>query len=286
MNPSEGLGSTDGTSTALVSALRRILRPLLRLLLAHRLTFPFFSALLKEMYVEVALAKLAAEGRLTDSRVSLMTGVHRKDVRRLRGQLPLEDSVPATVSRGAQLAHRWISSPSYQDAAGRPLALPRTAHRNGEPSFNQLVESWSTDVRPRSVLDELLDLGVATLDSEGRVCLRVEGFVPEKGFDEKAFYFGRSVRDHMDAAAHNLLGERPPLFERSVYYEGLSQASANEIEELSQKLGMDLLRAVNRAGASLKRGDAGIAKSESHRITLGVYFFRALKEGGDGPDKS
>jgi hypothetical protein len=281
LSPAEGLGSTEGEAPALVGALRRILRPLIRLLLAQRVTFPFLASLLKEIYVDVALRELAREERShTDSRVSLMTGVHRKDVRRLRAALPHGEPVPATVSRGAELASRWINEPGYQDAQGRPRALPRTAERPGEPSFNALVESWSKDIRPRAVLDELLDLGVAHLDPEGRVCLRVEGFVPEEGFAEKAFYFGRSVRDHIDAAAHNLLGGRPALFERCVYYESLSEESARELEELSGRLAMEVLQTVNRRGSALKRRDAGRA-GRLYRITLGAYFFRGRTDDFD-----
>jgi hypothetical protein len=278
MRSADGLGSTESAPPALVAALRKILHPLIRLLLAHRLTFPFLSGLLKEIYVEVALGELAREARAqTDSRLSLMTGVHRKDVRRLRSALPFEESVPTTVSRGSQIALRWISERGYQDGDGAPLPLPRTSEDAREPSFNRLVESISKDIRPRAVLDDLLHLGVAQLDAQGRVLLRIEGFVPEEGFDEKAFYFGRSVRDHIASAAHNLLGERPPLFERCVYYEGLTAESVQELEELSGKLAMDVLRAVNRRGAALKRRDAA-RKERGFRVTLGAFFFRGQRD--------
>jgi hypothetical protein len=279
MSVGDGLGSTESAPAALLVALRRILQPLVRLLLARRLGFGFLAGLLKEIYVEVALRELEGNQRMqTDSRVSLMTGVHRKDVRRLRSALPYEESVPAAASRGAQVAQRWITERGYQDADGEPLPLPRTSDSPDQPSFNRLVEEWSTDVRPRAVLDELLHLGVARIDEAGRVCLRVEGFVPEEGFDEKAFYFGRSVRDHMAAAVHNLLGIRPSLFERSVYYEGLSEESVRELEELSNQLAMETLRTVNRRAAALKRRD-GSRKESPFRITLGAYFFRGRKDG-------
>jgi hypothetical protein len=278
MPPIEGLGSTDDRVPPLVAALRKLLRPLIRLLLAHRLTFPFLASLLKEIYVEVALVQLQVDGlRQTDSQVSLMTGVHRKDVRRLRAALPFEDTVPAAASRGAALALRWISTPGYQDAEGNPLTLPRTA-AVGEPSFDALAESTSKDVRPRALLEELIHFGVTHVDADGRVRLRVEGFVPQEGFAEKVFFFGRSVRDHIAAAVHNLLGHAPAVFERSVYYEGLSEESVRELEELAGLLAMDTLRTLNRRGAALKKRDAGRANA-SFRITLGSYFFAADKDG-------
>src|SRR5262249_4868215 len=157
---------------------------------------------------------------------------------------------------------------------GKALPLPRVAATAREPSFEKLVESVSKDIRPRSVLDEWLRLGVAHLDSQDRVVLNTDAFVPEHGFEEKAFYFGRNPRDHADGAARNLEGESAPLFERSVYFSGLSAESASELEALAHKLGMAALQTVNRRAAQLKardqkRGDA------DERVTLGVYFLRA-----------
>ena len=83
---------------ALLAALERVLRPLVRLLLAHGITFPALSRLLKSVYVQVAERDFALEGkRVSDSRVSLLTGVHRKDVRTLRGEGADESPVPEAV---------------------------------------------------------------------------------------------------------------------------------------------------------------------------------------------
>ena len=91
-----------------------------------------------------------------------------------------------------------------------------------------LVESVSKDIRPRVVLDEWLRLGVARIelvDDQELVRLNVEAFVPASGFDEKAFYFGRNLRDHIATAAGNLAGVDPSRLERSVYYDDLTAES-------------------------------------------------------------
>jgi len=75
-----------GPRPAALRALRQLLRPLVRFLLDQQISFPVLSRLLKEVYVDVAREELPLEGRAqTDARLSLLTGVHRKDVRRLRG---------------------------------------------------------------------------------------------------------------------------------------------------------------------------------------------------------
>ncbi len=266
---------------ALVAALRRLLRPLVHLLLSHQVQYPQLAKLLKTLYVEVAADEFRIDGRPpTDSRLTLITGIHRKETRRLRETVPDAECAPPAVTLGAQLVARWLGSAEFRDADGEPLPLPRTSAKVTAPSFEQLVASVSKDIRSRSVLDEWLQLGVVHLDAESRVCLNVDAFVPEKGFDEKAFYFGRNLRDHMAAAAANLKGEDAPLLERAVYYGGLTDDSIRELQTLSNELGMKALRAVNERALELKRRDADRPHA-SGRMTLGVYFSQGSVEDHD-----
>jgi hypothetical protein len=281
--PGEPGAGLESVPPSLVLALRRVLRPLVRLLLDHRLPFTHVAELLKGAYVEVATRDLTLEDRpQTDSRVSLLTGVHRREVKRLRGELPFGDRLmPESVDFGTQLAIRWTTEQPYCDDDGEPLPLPRSSLSPATPSFDGLVQSVSKDIRSRAVLDEWLRLGVAVIDKEDKIRLRVGGFVPQEGFEEKAFYFGRNVRDHIAAAAANLRGEQPPRFERSVYYEGLSPESIEELEKRAAELSMEVLRKINRRAAELKRRDAR-RKDPLGRITLGIYFERARLTDEDG----
>jgi hypothetical protein len=269
--PTEGAAAPG----SLLRALRHLARPLVRLLLAHQITYPMLASLLKSVFVEVAARDFPIEGkRQTDSRIHLLTGMHRKDVRRLRAEAGEPYVPPPSISLGAQLVARWTGIAAYQDAEGRPRALPRGNEGGAEPSFDDLVASVSTDIRPRSVLDEWLRLGVASLDTEDRVRLNVEGFVPSRGFDEKAFYFGRSVHDHIAASAHNLMDRRPALFDRSAHYGGLTGESVAELAKLAARVGTEALQAVNRRALELQRRDKG-KRTARFRTDLGVFFYQA-----------
>lgn len=275
--------TTPGTQPpeSLISGLRQLLRPLIRLLLRHHIGFPFLSRLLKQVYVEVALESLQREGQKdTDSRVSLLTGVHRKDVRALRADRAAVASVPRSVSLGARIIREWTSRADLRGPDGAPLPLPRFSGNENEPCFDALVMSVTKDIPARSVLDEWLRMGVAQIDAAGRVQLRVEGFVPRHGFDEKAFYFGRNVRDHIAAAAHNLAGDAAPMLERSVYYEGLSDASIAELEALAESVAMRSLREFNERARELKARDEQ-SGAGARRVTLGAYLF--CGEGSESP---
>jgi Family of unknown function (DUF6502) len=276
---------------ALVKALRQALRPLLRVMLARGITLPYFTELIKALLVEVAESDFRLDGKpVTDSRVSLLTGVHRKDVNRLRhgntGEDDGTEKIPPVVSLGAQLVAQWLGNPQFLNADGQPLPLPRNVSEGGAQSFEALVTSINSDIRSRVVLDEWLRLGVVNIDDQRMVCLNTQAFVPARGFDEKAFYFGHNLHDHAAAAAHNLLGQEPPFLERSLHFNGLSAAAVAELAAQSQKLGMQALVAVNKAAVAREAREAPEEGAENadtpaadalaeplQRMTFGIYFY-------------
>jgi hypothetical protein len=209
----------------------------------------------------------------TDSRISLLSGVHRKDVNRLRREeLDLQEKMPAAVSLGAQLVAQWLGNALYADDDGKPKRLPRYVSEGGAVSFEALVSSINSDIRSRVVLDEWLRLGVVELDEDRMVCLNTQAFIPAKGFDEKAFYFGHNLHDHAAAATHNILGNAPPFLDRSVHYMNLDKATIDRLATQSEKLGMQALLAVNKtaieAEPMLESGASAL-----HRMTFGIYFY-------------
>jgi Family of unknown function (DUF6502) len=263
-------------SKALIQAVQQVLYPLARLLLAQGVTYPQLAERLKAVLVKVAEREFRIAGRAqTDSRVSLLSGVHRKDVRRLRAAPADEESVTArSVPLGAQLVAAWTGLRRFRDKQGLPLPLPRLASQGGGVSFESLVERVSKDIRSRAVLDELVRLGVVHMDEQDRAVLNVEAFVPRSGFDEKLHYFGHNLRDHAAAAAHNVLGGDEPLLERSVHYDALSKESIRELAALAEKSGMEAVQTLNRRAIELEERDAG-GMAEKQRFTFGVYFFHA-----------
>ena len=261
-------------SPALVRALRQVLRPLVKLMLAHGVTFPYLAELLKALLVEVADKEFRIGAKPpTDSRISLVTGVHRKDVSRLRQALQSKDeAVPSVVSLGAQLVAVWLASPQYLDEYGHPRPLPRFASEGGALSFEALVASVNSDIRSRVVLDEWLRLGVVHFDAERRVCLNAEAFVPAEGSDEKAYYLGHNLHDHAAAATHNLLGGQPAFLERCVHYDALGAGSIEALARQAESMGMKALLAVNRSALAAEQKDAA-DNTPRHRMTFGIYFY-------------
>ncbi len=258
------------TPASLQTPVARLLRPLVRLFIRVGITFPALTGLLRELYVNVAEHEFALAGKeQTDSRVSLLTGIHRKEVARLRGAGAPVSTVPVAVSRTSRIIARWLAEPAYTDAAGAPLALPRTAP-DGAPSFEALVASVTRDLRPRAVLDEWLERRLVSIDSDGRVVLGEAAFVPRAGSDQQLHYFGRNLHDHVAAAVANVTGAGVPFMERAVHYDGLSDTLARDLETRSRELAMDALQTANRQAHRALDADAG----GRWRWSFGVYVFR------------
>lgn len=274
--------SNGSASEPLVNAVKMILRPLVGLLIEHGLTFPWLSNLLKSVYVDVARREFGIEGKVqTDSRINLLTGVHRKDVRRFRSEPEADGAAPENVYLGAQLVALWTGDNRFVDKNGQPIALPRLSSDEGV-SFETLVTSLSKDIRPRAVLDEWLRLGVVQVDEQDLVRLKDEAFIPAKGFDEKAYYLGRNVHDHLAAARANVQSEKARFLERSVYYDNLSDNSVEILEKYSKEEAVELLKRLNKKARELQTKDRRV-KSANRRMNFGIYYY---SEDESSPEES
>ncbi|PSJ17095.1 DUF6502 family protein [Nitrosomonas supralitoralis] len=270
----------------LITALRRVLRPIIKLMLANGITYPSLLELLKELFVEIADKDFKIDGKSsTDSHLSLLTGVHRKDIKRLRHENHSDaETIPQAISLGARLVSLWTSDTRYLDENNQPKPLPRFIKEGGEISFEKLVANVSCDIRSRVVLDEWLRLGVAHFDDQKRVCLNTSAFVPANGFDEKVYYFGHNLHDHAAAATNNLLGEKQPFIERSVSYDELTFDSVQKLAEKSKHLGMESLLAINKDAMEYEKNDASGSESR-YRMTFGIYFYSEPAELEELPKK-
>ncbi len=237
---------------------------------------PYLTRLIKLLYVQVAESDFQlANKRLTDSRISLITGIHRKDVQKLRAVEIEKPNVPANISIGTRLISIWVDNRAYTDQKGAPRKLPLRTEDANQPSFENLVNQASRrDLSPRVVLDELVRLGIATVDDDQQVELNVEAFVPDNSFDEKAWYFGENISAHMAAGVHNMLEEQSPFMERSVSYSGLSQQDVDRLEKKINKLGMKALKDINHDAQRLKKTTEEHGSGGKLRFTFGVYFYR------------
>jgi hypothetical protein len=244
------------------------------------------SELLKGLFVEVADREFRlGDTTPTDSRISLISGVHRKDVRRLRGaNSDIEEVIPDSVSFGGKLVTTWLTDERFLDEEGRPRPLAKTPVPGHQVCIEDLVANKRTDIRLRVVLEEWLRLGIVRIDAQDRVVLNTDAFVPQAGLDEKLFFFAHNLHDHAAAATDNLLGSRAAQLERSLIYEGLTEDGIKTVDKRARQLGNRMLQELNRL-ASKCEDDATGSTAPRQRFTCGVYFYSALAEEPKRPPK-
>lgn len=280
----------------LLSRALRLLAPLVRLLVARGVNYPRLSAALKPLFIDAARAELArAPARLTWTAISVLSGVHRKDMRdMLRAQSrgpATDDPVRATLgpprkaltpSLAIQVATRWNLARRYRDTEGRPRKLPLRSDRR-EPSFEQLVEDVSSDVHAQAVLDELQRLNIAAV-TDGRVRLVSDALVPSQRFAELTTLMAENVHDHIAAAAANLSTDRAGserFLEHAMFADELSAESVAALNTLAKQLWKQaVMQAVQAATELVERDrERGVAGSAGEmRMRFGSYFYAEPKE--------
>ncbi len=255
---------------ALIAATSRILRPLVRGFIGLGLTFPILADILKRTYVDIAKEDFSIhkDKLASDSRISLLTRVHRKDVRKFREETTPPPLDLASSSIAAQIIANWLGNPQFVDKQGQPKPLPRSGDGG---SFDTLARNTSKDMHPRAILDELLRSAVVRLEDD-KVHLDTKAFVPRKDFGDLAYYFGLNLHDHAAASVHNLTGNPSPFLDRCVHYSGLSPQSVQILKKQAHSLGMDALLTLNASAQDLAEQDKA-EKNANKRMTFGVYFY-------------
>lgn len=259
----------------LKSAVVAVLRPLIRYLMRQGVTYPGFAQVLKEVYVKEAERLAVAEtGPATTSRITLLSGIHRKEAARLRTQpeLPLRPSKAASIA--ARVVAEWVSRSAFSDASGAPRVLPVKAPP-GHPSFEALVRLVKADLKAPTVLEELVRVGVAAREAHAVRLLRT-AYVSDFSH-EKLQFLGANVGDHMAAATHNLTAPAAPFVERAVYYDSIPAEQLPALRRRLAVLADDLLRDAN---AQIMPLDDDRAMTDRSRLRLGVYYYEEASDPG------
>ena len=144
----------DDIQRTIHSAILLVLRPIARALLRGGVGYREFSEISKAAFVDVATSDYGLRGRPTNiSRVAVMTGLTRKEVRRIRERDAACDQVDqAKDTPISQILHRWHTDTEFLSGAGEPLPL----NFDGDSkSFASLVRKYGGDVPPGAMRTEL-----------------------------------------------------------------------------------------------------------------------------------
>ncbi len=246
-----------------LGAVLRTMAPLVRWLVRSGVGYTEFASAIKPIFlVEARSEAVRTGGKTTDSALSLLSGLHRKDVRHAALDTVTSSSnhLVTRPSLPSQVVARWVASD-----------LPDTLSLFGEPSFETLVKSISCDLHPRAVQHELARLGVVCVTDDSIALVR-RAFTPDPSKNESHQLLADNVADHLSAGVHNLTeGVQRKYLEQSVFADGLCANSVKSLEQLANQLWKDVMTCVVKAAVPLCEHDEPLGGTQ--RLRLGMFCY-------------
>lgn len=211
---------SDSVKKGLLATYSKLLRPLIRILLKHGVTYAEFSEVVKTVFVTIAAQEFRVPGKkMSKARIAIVTGLTRKEVQRLTGTDQEERfKLKTNLSRIGRVLSGWHTDPEFTGPYGMPLEIRYDSEVPNDTTFVRLVQQYSGDMTPRAMLDELLRVGaVIETDRNWYKVIRRE-YVPQALAPDFLERVGIGIRDFIHTIEVNLekAGDRRGLFERTV----------------------------------------------------------------------
>ncbi len=258
-------------SDKVLKAIEYLLYPLVRLVIARSISYGSLTEVIKFVMVKEAERQLKSKSAepLTDSRLSIVTGIHRKEIKRLRSTKS-HDISSYEPSMASQVVAKWAGDKALRTKGGIKK-LPRKKLSEKDYDFEDLVKSISTDIRPRVVLEELMDRGLVTVDDKDTLQLHPEHLALKQDQEETLHYLSLNIHDHFSTAVNNLIKPDYKDLDRCVHYHGFNAEAIEKLKATAEKHAMESLVVVNNEAQSMLKDSKF---KGSLRMNFGAYFHR------------
>jgi hypothetical protein len=262
---------TRTLNQALSAAVLKLLRPLVRVLLRHGMAYGTFAELARKAYVEEGFAHVGATGkRPTISNVSALTGLTRKESKRLRELEVVDDeSSSQRYNRAIRVISGWTGDPRFQTASGEPAILPMEGEQG---SFSILVKEFSGDIPPAAMLSVMESSGTVKAVEQG-LALQEKAYIPSATPLEKLNILGTDVAELLDTIGHNLEAESAErYFQRKVSNVLLHPDAVPAFRELITRKSQLLLEDYHSWLSSHEMDPSEESTVEPCYVAVGIYY--------------
>jgi len=264
----------DTRNNALLSALLKSLRPIARFLMKAGIGYREFSEISKCAFVDVATNDYGLRGRPTNiSRVAVMTGLTRKEVKRLRDKITAGNQADTTkVIPPAEILDKWHSDPDYVDPNGRPIAL---SFDGDSPSFTSLVKKYGGDIPPGAMRTELKRVGAVEDGDTGQLKVLKRHFRPFERDDQLHRALSQAIYALGLSVDHNL-GESvdESWVERLAFSTRIRATDATRVRRIAQDRAAEFVESVDDLFSAYETiYSEDDARAEPTVVGVGVYYF-------------
>jgi hypothetical protein len=273
---------TDLIREATLAALELILDPLLDLMFDVGLSVQELNYLVRSRAVNVATRRLLIEsGRVSKSRVAIITGIPRSEVTKLSKVANGRRKTKIVKQPARRTLTGWFSDPRFLNAAGEPAVLPIFGKRR---SFEKLVSTYGAGIPVRAMLDELIQIGAVERLPDQRVCTKTR--VPiSVGLTPSAIEAaGEHCKDLLGTLIQNIRRLEQPMFEATSV---ISDASPSMLPVIRREISEQGTNLINAASSILKRSQGRPKKKESkregRRVGVTIFYFEDSTGGMIAP---
>jgi hypothetical protein len=263
-----------------------MLRPLVRILLRHGISYAEFAEIVKAVYVEIAVTDFKVEGkRGTKSRIAVITGLTRKEVSRVveSAKTNTEDS-KSNLNRVARVLAGWHTDPDFLGPYGMPLEIRYEEGGISAVTFSTLVRRYSGDMSPRSMLDELIRVGAVVETEPGWLKVLRRVYEPQTLALDNFERVGAVVKNFIDTVDFNLQKSEPGTgrFERIVYSpEGIKREDFPKFRHYVNERCQALLEEIDNWIARLEPPEKTNEREGAVHTGIGIYHYIERRDDKD-----
>lgn len=273
---------TDEDNELLAKAFLKVLEPLVRIAIKHRISHAEFTEMARQAYVDQSYKHFGLPNRKTTvSRVAVLTGLSRKEVVRLTSEGESSSPQPKIApNRAARVMMGWITDPQFCNQNNEPKEL---AMKEGNSSFTALVERYSGDVPPVAVLDELMLSGIVSKLDGDKVRLNNSGYVPQTDELKKFEILSACTKDLLNTGIHNMENPKKEdaLFQRQFKSRLLPESLAQEFKAFSHQKSEALLVEFSQWLRAKAEQQIHQPDEPKKHVGIGIYFTEEPEDGKD-----
>ena len=270
----------DTSKNVVLSALLKALRPVVSFLMKSGIGYREFSEISKSAFVDVATSDYGLRGRPTNiSRVAVMTGLTRKEVKRLREKISAGNQVDMQrVIPPAEIIEKWHSDSEFLDSAGRPMTLD---FEGPSPSFAALVKKYGGDIPPGALRTELKRVDAVTEDDSGRLTVQMKYFRPFDRNEQLQRALTQAVYGLALNIDHNISHENrdETWVERTAFSTRIRRGDNRRVRRISQDRAIEFVESVSDLFSAYETiysdDEPGL---EFSTVGVGIFYFEAEEQ--------
>lgn len=270
----------DKIKKQILDAFFVVLRPMAKILLRYGIGFREFAEIAKSAFVDVATNEYGIRGRPTNiSRVAVMTGLTRKEVRRLRDQNERGDhTVVLKTTPLTTVLHRWHSEEDYLDDEGRPAKLPFAGDGR---TFSKLVRQFGGDIPPGAMRTELKRVGAVEQDDDGDLRAVRRAIHPKTEHENLCASLAHGVYPLLATVAHNTDPDldEPTWAQLTAFTADIAESELPRIRRVSVDRLTEVVESFDDIFMAYENtADTDSDPSRNRPIAVGVFYFEERED--------